>query len=333
MLMERSEQSSRDLALRALCFLLCIPAVGALLAKMYGVASMQRTSIFVALPAGVALVAIWWWNSKTRERKIADALEIGVVGGMLGTIAYDIARLPFALAGWRVFATISAFGIWLANAPASSRYTEVLGWSYHYVNGITFGIMYALFMANRHWAWAVLWGCLLETIALSSPFGPIFNLTGNYPAIAIAYFGHVGYGIPLGIVVEHWSKSIEIIATTPPVLRWTIAAIVAAALVGPIASSEQQGRDLARTADTFDVDGNLLNPGWLRIERGKQVVVRNHGTVPVSIEVKQSHIDANLPIGASMPLKFEKPGIYQVFVKTDARSHSSFVIVEPVEDR
>jgi hypothetical protein len=329
----RTNHNWSDLALRSLCFVLCIPSVGALLAKVYGVASMQRAAIAVAMPSAFALLVLWWRDWNTPERTLATALEIGVVGGMLGTIGYDLARLPFALAGWRVFASISAFGLWLAEAHVSSRATEALGWAYHYFNGITFGIMYALVMARRHWIWAVMWGCLLETIALLSPFGRIFNFSGNYPAIAIAYFGHVGYGIPLGIVVQQWDSSLEVIRGTPSALKWMVAAVVAAALIGPTLSPERRKHDALPKADTFEVEGSFLRPEWIRIDRGRSVTVENRSPTAVLIDIKQSGQESTIPPGAAARFAFDRIGIFQVFVKTENRSHSSFVMVEPVEQR
>src|SRR5512132_1905850 len=110
--------------LRVGCFLLCATSVGALLAKVYGVAPMHLAALVAALPATVALALIWVAASRAKRTDLADALAIGLVAGLAATLGYDIARVPFHLAGQRIFAPIAAFGVWVLDADRSSRFTE-----------------------------------------------------------------------------------------------------------------------------------------------------------------------------------------------------------------
>ena len=325
-------QQWKSFGIRALCFVLCIPSVGALLAKLYGVASMQAVALAVALPCSLALAGIWIWAKKSARKELVTRLMIGFVGGLLGTIAYDLIRIPFHIAGQRVFASISAFGIWLADADSSSRFTEVIGWSYHYWNGTTFGIMYGLFMRDRHWVWAIAWAFLLETIAVISPFGRIFSLSGNYYAIAIAYLGHIAYGLPLGALVYNWDDTVDYLASTPGWLIWVVGVIACAAAVGPLVSPERIKHDLRTARGEFRVEAHTLNPDWLRIERGEQILIYNPEAESVSVRVKQTNIGAWVATVQKGVFSFSSSGIYQVFVETDRQSRSSFVIVEPVEE-
>jgi len=48
-------QDFNSVWLRALCFLACIPSIGALLAKVYGIASMRMVTLDVFLPCAVGL--------------------------------------------------------------------------------------------------------------------------------------------------------------------------------------------------------------------------------------------------------------------------------------
>lgn len=318
--------------LRVICFLACMSSGGALLGKVYGLASMQLLGLAVALPCGVGLLGVWFWARRTAREALADALTIGFLGGLLGTFGYDLFRVPFHLLGLRVFAPISAFGVWLADAPSSSRLTEVLGWSYHFSNGITFGIMYALFMRERHWGWAVLWALVLETIAVLSPFGRIFLLAGNYYAIAIAYAAHIAYGLPLGLLVWRWNATRDWLARVPAFLKWAAAALACAALGGPLFSPERDQQDARTALGEFRVEGERLNPGWLRIERGGDVRVHNPDAEAVSVLVKPNGASVRIAGGQTGTFSFSRTGIYQIFVETERRSQSSFIIVEPVED-
>ena len=64
---------------------------------------------------------------------------------------------------------IQSFGILALNANSSSPATDWAGWSDHFLNGIGFGIAYAMVALGRRWAWGILWGCTLETLTLLTP--------------------------------------------------------------------------------------------------------------------------------------------------------------------
>ena len=321
---------SSDIRPRVLsCFLAALWGA-VFLAKFYGIASMRLVTVGFALPATVLLLLICRW-ARQHYPDLAAALLIGAIGGLLGTVAYDLVRVPFVLGGQRIFAPISAYGLWILEADQSSRFSEVVGWLYHFINGISFGILYALCCQGRHWAWAILWGFILETIAIGSPFGTLFMMRTNSLAIAAAYLGHVAYGIPLGFVVQQWRRVETWLNTVPPFLWWSAALIVTCAIVGPMLSPELIGRDVRRTAGALRVEGSLLNPNWIRIQSGHEVVVVNPGDANVRVRFPRTGDVLELGAGSTQRIGFARPGIYPAFVETTKRSHSSFVIVEPVE--
>ena len=327
-----SRPASRgELLLRVVASIAAAMSIGSLLAKMFGLLPMRTAGLAIALPCSLLLIGIWVWARCRGMRPLATDLAIGFVAGVLATIAYDLFRAPFLVTGQRIFAPISAFGMWLTNAQRSSRLTELVGWTYHYSNGITLGVMYSLYMRGRHWAWAVVLACGLETAAIVSPFGTIFRLKGNIPGIAIAYLGHVAYGVPLGWLVWRWQRTRDWLATVPrPV--WTLGAVlVGAALIGPFVSPDEQATGASESSVGFQVEGIRLRPDWLRIGRGETVRVGNPGPEAVTLRWKPGDATFNIPGGQQRGLNFPMTGIYQVFVETPLRTHSSFVIVEPAE--
>jgi hypothetical protein len=315
-----------------LLFLACIPSGGALLAKVYGVAQMQPVTLYVFLPCLLFILAVWIWAGGNERRALSQGISVGILGGLLGTFAYDLVRVPFLMAGQRVFAPITAYGVWIADATLSSRFTDVTGWVYHFSNGITFGIMYALFMRKRHWIWAIIWAFLLETIAVVSPFATIFSLKGNYGALGIAYLGHVAYGLPLGWLVAKWDMTVDWLSSTPGFLKVLAVLVSIAAITGPLISKEEVDKDGRAVAGEFRVEGRQLNPDWLRIDLDEQIGVTNPDTGPVTVVNKDSGQSVELKAQESAQFDFGETGIYQIYVETERRTRSSFVIVEPVED-
>lgn len=316
------------IGLRGLCLLACIPSAGALLLKVYGFMEMPTALLYLYLPGIVFLLGVWWRGAEARYSPLREALAIGILAGLVATLAYDLARVPFLIFGQRVFMTINTYGVWISDAVQSSRFTDLIGWSYHFSNGIAFGILYALFMRGRHWGWAVLYACLLETIALSSPFRTIFSLSGNWQAIGILYLGHVFYGIPLGLICQHWEASRGWLNETTRPVKWGLVGLFGLALVHPVLVPDNVARDGRRSPGALTVEGRELNPDFVRIRTGGQIAVRNPSGVAASILVKNRGERVAVAAGGSASLRFPEPGIYQVLVETTRRSRSSFVIVE-----
>jgi hypothetical protein len=315
--------------LRLACFVACIPSVGALLAKVYGVTTMRLATLAVAIPCCAGLVAAWVW-ARNHNQQLKDALEIGFVAGLLGTLAYDLSRLPFSLAGQRIFAPISAYGVWILDASVSSRFTEITGWLYHFSNGLTFGIMYALFMWRGHWGWGIVWGLMLETIALLTPFAKIFGISSNPTAIGIAYFGHFFYGLPVGWLVYKWNETRDQLRATPNSYKIMTFVLACVPVAWTAFSAGNVRRDAQVVQGEFRVEGQRLNPDWLRIERGQQITVYSPEN-DVSVHLKQTNLTKPIKGGQRDSFSFPETGIYQMFVETNRRTQSSFVIVEPVE--
>src|SRR5437667_8559923 len=65
---------------RAICFFACIPSGAALLAKVYGIASMQVSALALALPSCAALAIIWFWARQAEKKQLDSALTIGFLG-------------------------------------------------------------------------------------------------------------------------------------------------------------------------------------------------------------------------------------------------------------
>ena len=258
-------------------------SIAALLADLYGVAAMHVAILTVTVPAmalltGLALVPIPGLG------EVRDRIRVGALGGLLGTVAYDLIRVPFVLGGLRAFAPIYSYGVMGLDADAASSATAVAGWTYHLSNGITFGIIYALVAARRSRWWAVGWGVALEAAAFVGPFTEQYNLTGKTAAIVLAFGAHVAYGYPLGMVVERYDRVADRLRRSRvPVVAVAIAVAVAGIVVAFHPWTSTDARELASELTdetgiaTTVIDGRSFDPEWLRIDLGECVAVFNPG--------------------------------------------------------
>ena len=176
----------------------------ALLAYAFAGLPMTFTVSFVVVPATLALFA----GMLLRERlypslhELADRALRGAFWGLVGTLAYDVSRpiivqafgFPFS-----PFAAIPAYGSFMTGEPATHLSSIVAGWVYHFWNGISFGMLFAIVRPRGGPLLGCLWG-----------FGLQLLLTAMYTQIQLAvrwntegfmftgFVGHAFWGSVLG---------------------------------------------------------------------------------------------------------------------------------------
>ncbi|MFV2035192.1 MAG: hypothetical protein ACC631_08810, partial [Halocynthiibacter sp.] len=317
--------------LRVACLIACLPSAGALVLKVTGLMQMQTSVLYVFLPCAFFLIGVWWTARPGKYEEVGSAILLGSVAGLAATFAYDLIRIPFLILGQRVFMTIDTYGMWIMDASVSTGLTDVVGWTYHYANGITFGIIFALFLRGQHVIWAVLYAIFLETINLITPFTEIFGLSTNLSAIGILYLGHVAYGLPLGFMVRDWDKWLGRLRGWSGIAKWGVIVAGLVWLVWEAVSPERMEFDRRSENNKLIVEGPLLNPEFLRIDLGEPVAIENPGEAAVVIN-KSTDEKYEMEAGSIDHFTPQRPGIYQVFVEVDGKTHSSFILVEPVEN-
>jgi hypothetical protein len=278
-------------------FILAGGSIAALLADIFGIAPMHLVFWFASVPSMVLLALLGSLSKVGDEWR--DRIRVGALAGLVGTLGYDIVRVPFAIAGQRVFAPIESYGLLIADASASSALTSTLGWMYHFSNGITFGIAYAAVAARRHWAWGVLWGLLLESVALFSPFGTRYGIAGQLGPIAIAYGAHLAYGYPLGKIVQNFDAFRYRLGRFTVAIVLSVSAVILLGWFRPWTVPPGAGPSATVTRDRFE-------PEWLRINVGECVAVENRSGT--RFETPHGEVAAT---GASR-LCFPAKGVYRV---------------------
>jgi hypothetical protein len=94
----------------------------------------------------------------------------------------------------------------------------IAGGLWHFWNGATFGIVYALLIGKGKWWYGIIWAVVIEMVMMVAPYliimkGPfgIEHMDG-YNIFVITLIAHLAFGAVLGILVQKWKKdSISII--------------------------------------------------------------------------------------------------------------------------
>jgi len=328
--MTTSPQASATRAplLRTVVFLLGGTSVASLLAWVFDLGSFSTWFLAVGVPGQLALVAIGIWLA--RRPDLADMrtlLIAGLVGGLIGTIGYDLFRVPFALGGLRVLAPIDSYGVLALDAAASSTVTGFTGWSYHFANGLGFGLAYAAIAGKgRHWGWGLGWALLLETATVLTPFASTYALTGKWVPITIAYAAHVPFGLALGWCVQHADRVADEVRT---ISRWSVPVLLVV-LFGALAvwhrpwSSARPAELDGVTDPAAVIVEQRFDPEWLRVAPSGCVLFRN-------LDDRAYELDFGAPstvvASADTTVCFDEPGVHRVHT-ADEPYAGGFVIVD-----
>lgn len=319
----------KDAGLRAIVCLLALLSVAPLLAWVYGLGSFAVWYWGLSVPALVALIGVAVWVGRGGQRPaLAVALRAGAIGGLLGTVGYDLVRVPFHAAGLGLLAPIDSYGVLLANAMSSSPVTGFAGWFFHTTNGVCFGVAFAAVAARRPLWWAVAWAMVLETATVVTPFVDRYGLSGHPELIAVAFGAHVAYGVPLGLMCrnpERTSRQLDEVAPRATVLA-LMAPVVALALWQRPWSTPAAVADGRRVAPgpSAVVRHDRFSPAWLRVPTGGCAAVRNddrevHVVDGMDVTLEPGRVTELCPVGA---------GVHRIKLDGEARS-GGFVLVDP----
>lgn len=181
----------------------------ALVAHVLGFLPMPFFLEVFGIPSLLVLLALAAWGQKIDAGMFTNCLWVGLWAGLVATLVYDGVRWLVDrghLFGYNGFVPILMYGSWITGMPMTSLAARLAGWTYHYWNGATFGIIYALAAGKRHWLFGVGYGIVLECcmLGLFPLFVPVAN---KIDFIALSMIGHLAYGAVLGTLVQQYVRS------------------------------------------------------------------------------------------------------------------------------
>ena len=206
---------------RILVFLLAATSIWSLLGEMYRLWPMRFFALAVFLPAGGALIELALHSRWRGDGQACRIIFIGAIAGFIAALAYDAFRLPFVYsASWGLAALVPSLPLFkvfpqfgamiLGRAESNSLAAILVGWAYHFSNGVTFGVMYAA-MVNGQWRsrWpvAVVFSVGLELAMLFTPYPATFGIRVTETFVVVTLTAHLIFGVTMGwlcIVLGKW---------------------------------------------------------------------------------------------------------------------------------
>ncbi len=192
------------------------------------------------VPSVIAIFAIGIL-ARSKFPRITNRLFVGMAAGAIASFALEAIRIPgYMFAKWMPMdSMISLPGLLLtekitslseikqtimqSGVPMNLYYAPldafIAGGLWHFWNGATFGIIYALIIGKGKWWYGMIWAFIIEIgmmfapylIIMKGPFG-IEHMDG-YNIFVITLIAHLAFGAVLGILVQKWKKDYEPIIT------------------------------------------------------------------------------------------------------------------------
>lgn len=171
-------------------------------AALAGYSTLPVLALRLLLPAIAALfvVTLVIWRS---QPTIARAVAWGAVAGVLATVPLEVVRLIGFHFDYMPGNLPRLMGVLLLDrfAQGPSTASDIAGWTYHFWNGASFGIIYAVLFGTRRWLGA-LYGLLL---------GIGFMLSPVVTSLGVGYFGlQYSYGFPVTVTLAHLAYGVTL---------------------------------------------------------------------------------------------------------------------------
>lgn len=161
-------------------------------------------AVFGATLVGGAVLLAQATSDPAVRARVVPLLRAGLIGGLVSTFVYDVARFALMEAfdlHIKPFKALPYFGHALIGAEPHSTASWVAGVAFHITNGICFAIGYTVLVGRRNLLWAIGFGLGLEAFMLTL-YPDWLQIEAMKEFTQMSVFGHVAYGLSLGLVTN-----------------------------------------------------------------------------------------------------------------------------------
>jgi hypothetical protein len=197
---------------------------------------MRDFALYAFLPSNVLLLALAGFDKLSGDGALFRNVMLGLGCGLVAAVAYDVFRLPFVFSrDWSLAAVVPPlplfkvfprFGAMLLGQPIEQEHystaAQLLGWTYHFSNGATFGAMYMAMIGSaprRSWMWGIALALGLELGMLVTPYPAVFGIAVSGAFLFATIAAHGIFGATLGVackrIAERWQTASSPVVVTP----------------------------------------------------------------------------------------------------------------------
>lgn len=182
-------------------------------ASQAGIADMKVLALWLLLPAIAMLLVAFLFAQMRAYTRLVNRVLAGAAAGIVATVGLEVVRMYSFHHGGMPGDLPRLMGVLLTDQfmVGPSDMSDALGYAYHYWNGASFGIVFAVFLGRKPIFWGVAYGVIIGTIFLMSP--PVDALGIGFmgkdmPTMPLTvYIAHLAYGSILGWLCHRWVKN------------------------------------------------------------------------------------------------------------------------------
>jgi hypothetical protein len=227
------QKNKSELVLTILIIILSGTSASLLLIPPLGIIPYATFRDIAIIPS-VIIIFIIGILSRSKFPRLSNRLFVGMSAGAIASLALEAIRIPgYMFAKWMPMdSMISLPGLLLTEKiTALSEVKQVImrsgvpmnlytapmdaflaGGLWHFWNGATFGIIYALLLGKGKWWYGLIWAVIIEMVMMMAPYliimkGPfgVEHMDG-YNIFVLTLIAHLVFGAVLGIIVQKWKK-------------------------------------------------------------------------------------------------------------------------------
>jgi len=182
-------------------------------AAQAGYASMAYLGTHLLVPSVAILIAVLATSLVRGHARLTRRLLVGAGAGIAATAGLELVRMSsFHLGGMpgdllRLMGVLLTDRFMLGPSPLS----DALGFTYHFWNGASFGILFTVILGRRSTWWAVGFGQLIGIGFLLSPAVKALGIGfmgAEMPTMPLTVvMAHLVYGAILGSLTHRWLQS------------------------------------------------------------------------------------------------------------------------------
>jgi len=177
-----------------------------------GYAKLSWLGLHVLIPSVVVLVAVLLAARAQGHRRLVNRILAGAAAGLVATVGLEAVRITGFHLGGMPGSMPKLLGVLLLNRfmLGPSALSNVVGWTYHFWNGVTFGIVFAVLLGRKPLWWALGFAELVGIGFLVSPavraLGVGFLALDMPWMIVTVMLAHTVYGLILGLLARRWVR-------------------------------------------------------------------------------------------------------------------------------
>jgi Family of unknown function (DUF6789) len=162
-----------------------------------GYSTFSDLAVEFLIPSVIFLAILLVISRFADERKLFREIVTGMVAGLIGTIGLEIIRETGFRLGGMPGELPELMGVLLLNrfADGPNLLSNIAGWSYHFWNGASFGIIYSIIIGRGKIWMGTIFGILVGIGFMMSPV---------VIALGVGHFGvDFGWGFPVTVLLAH----------------------------------------------------------------------------------------------------------------------------------